>query len=124
MVVESLIIGCPVFGTSSVSFIASSSPDILFCSELAVNGLPPQLSSTPESPNPLSYIPIASSTLIPSSLPKMDVAELLFVITLLLSVPLVPMKLELVVNADRKLARISSLSRPVGRAIGSHRCAE
>jgi hypothetical protein len=53
----------------------------------------------------------------------MDVAELLFVITLLRSVPLVPKKLELVVSAERKLARTSS-SKPVGRAIGSRRWAE
>lgn len=51
----------------------------------------------------------------------MDVAELLLVITLLLSVPLVPRKLELVVKADRKLARTSSLSKPVDRGMGSRR---
>jgi hypothetical protein len=121
MAVESLIMACPIFGTVSVSFIASSSPDILFCSELAVSGLVLVLSSASESPKPLSYIPIASSTLIPSSFPNMDVAELLLVITLLLSVPLVPRKLELVVKADRKLARTSSLSKPVDRGMGSRR---
>jgi hypothetical protein len=109
-------------GTIKESFIASHNSDILFCSELAVPGL---VSSTPESVKPPSYIPKKSSTLIPSSLPpNTEVAELLFVNTLLRSVPLVPRKLELVVRADRKLALTSSLSKPFGRVIGSRRCVE
>jgi hypothetical protein len=71
-------------------FIASHNFDILVSSEVAVAGLAPSLSSTPESVKPPSYMPKKSSTLNPSSFPKMDVAELLLVKTLLLSVPLVP----------------------------------
>jgi hypothetical protein len=49
----------------------------------------------------------------------MDVAELLLVITLLLSVPLVPRKLDVVVKADRILARTSSVSIPFVLIFGS-----
>jgi hypothetical protein len=63
---------------------------------------------------------MASSTLIPSSLPNIE-AELLFVKTLLLSVPLAPKKLDVFVKADLKLARTSSLSTPFDLAFGSRR---
>jgi hypothetical protein len=89
MAAESRILGFEEDGVSE-SFIDSDSLDVLRFSELAVSGLVSSLSSTPESWNPFSYITKKSSTLRPSSFPHTDVRELLFVKTLLLSVPLVP----------------------------------
>ena len=91
--------------------------DLLLSSSLNEVSLEASAPGSSSSANPAAYISIASSTVILSTFETgldcwstvESVIEVLLVSTLLLSVLVVSIRLELVVNADRKLDLTSSL---------------